>query len=93
MSIVYDASVQVREWQLDPKKMIEALFEQLGKPEHAGHAFAITPAGAKGIDMEKLPHPDYEHRVYRDRRTDNHLVVRPDASGGYGEIKHYERLR
>lgn len=100
MSIVCDASVEVQD--RDPRKMLEALFVQLGKPEHAGHAFAMTSEAIDDIGLfaedgklrlEKLPRPDYEHRVYRDTRSGNYLVVRPDATGRYGEEKHCERLR
>lgn len=78
----------------------EDLFERLGRPEHQGHAFAITMRNIQDNydgDPKKVlaqHHPSYEHRILRDRYTENIIVVRPDANGAYNEhFAGFERLR
>ena len=77
-----------------------AAFAKLGRPEHIGHAFAITRLGVKeegGVaTLLKANRPAYEHRIYVDPMTDNLIVVRPDAKGGYDSTLSFmqgERLR
>jgi hypothetical protein len=47
--------------------------------------------------METVPKFDFKHRIYRDRATDNWVVIRPDAQGFYhpfyGAEAKLERLR
>jgi len=71
------------------QRIIET-FAELGKPGNEGLCFAITSkwvranfqGGAKGLTRH-LPRPDYEHRIYYDRFTDNLLVMRADRHGKY----------
>lgn len=82
--------------------LISEMFDRLGRPEHVGSAFAITMElicdfELKGKDgklrLDKLPRPDYEHRILHDQRTDNYMVLRPDAQGQYADIEHTKRVR
>lgn len=77
---------------------VEQMFEKLGLPEHAGMAFAITQkAIVDGAidDVSTIPCPTYEHRVMKDLRTDNILVIRPAPDGKYqfAESPNFKRLR
>ncbi len=75
---------------------MDEMFTKLGMPEYAGHCFAIT---LKSIDdngltheniMSRLPRPDYDHRIYRDKITDNYIVMRPPYATN---AEHWERVR
>ena len=77
-----------------PVLTVAQTFEELGKPEYVGCAFAVCEHGFGtkalfkkdgSLDMAKLPKPDYEHRVYQDNLTGNCLVVRPDENGVFDE--------
>ena len=81
---------------------LEEMFAQLGQPEHVNCAFAITLKSIEAHDlatkdgklrMEKLPRPDYEHRIYRCFRSDNYIVTRPDKDGNYPGMQTMERVR
>lgn len=79
-----------------PMEALQQTFEALGRPESTGLAFAITRKAANelGLTIDTLPRPDYEHRIWLDRLTDNFIVARPDANGVYNSVLlHNEPVR
>jgi hypothetical protein len=81
-------------------KTYPELFDELGKPENAGKAFAVT---VKDLELKydndpmrflEMHSADYDHAVFFDNITGNVLVMRPSSEGGYGNWNNtYQRLR
>ena len=70
-------------------------FVELGKAGYEGKCFTINGLElAQAGGALKLPSPDYEHRIYSDRVTDNLIVVRPSPDGSWSsEFKYWSRMR
>lgn len=71
-----------------PEEGLRRSIAELGKPEHAGHCFAVTrhtveelPGGVTKIVAALREHADYEFRLHQDGLTDHFIIQRADAHG------------